>query len=78
MHRWVALRCPMPWRPVSGFCYRGSTGCVRKTRLRRPRAFTLIEATISIIIVGVMFVAALNTVGMAARSHVKRSGSDVA
>lgn len=34
-------------------------------RLRRARAFTLVEATLSTIVVGVMLVAALNTVGAA-------------
>ena len=34
-----------------------------KERLRTVRGFTLVEATISVFIVGVMFVAALSTVG---------------
>jgi type II secretory pathway pseudopilin PulG len=34
----------------------------------RPRAFTLVEAAISIVIVGVMLVASLSTLGAAARS----------
>lgn len=40
-----------------------------RSRCRRNAAFTLVEAAVSIVIVGVMFVAALSTVGAAAQGR---------
>jgi MSHA pilin protein MshD len=47
----------------------------RSTRQRagHPRAFTLVEAVISILIVGIMFIAAMNTVGASRLTQHKAS-----
>jgi len=48
-------------------------GQIRNSNFRRQAGFTLIEAAISIVIVAVMFVAALNTVGASGVAQHKAS-----